>query len=55
MYIESETETKDELNVSTKEAAIAYYTERHNISFRSNDCTSKLIRVTNKRSYCCDT
>ena len=37
--------TKEELNISAKEAAIAYHTGRHNFSFRSNDCTSELIRA----------
>ena len=34
---------KSELDLAAKEATFAYHTARHDISFRSTDCTSKLI------------
>ena len=34
---------KTELDLAAKETTFAYHTARHDISFRSTDCTSKLI------------
>lgn len=38
--------SSQELETSAKEGAWAYHTAKHNISLRSNDCSSALIRST---------
>ena len=44
-YFKSITANNDELITAGKEATFAYHTARHNMSFRSSDCSAGLIRT----------
>ncbi|KAL7646765.1 UNVERIFIED_CONTAM: hypothetical protein RMT77_002020 [Armadillidium vulgare] len=43
--------TEKELQVAAVEGAYAYHTVQHNQSFRSMDCTSKLIQVSLEQKF----
>lgn len=43
----------DKLKVVAKELAYSYHSARHNISLRSNDCNTKLVKVLFEPSYSC--
>lgn len=47
----SRKQTEEEIKVAAQEALIAYHTARHNLSFRSNDCLSKIIKCVFETKY----
>jgi hypothetical protein len=44
-------ESKEDQKIAAREAVFAYHTAKHNFSFRSNDCSSSLIRSTIEQKF----
>lgn len=52
-FFKSKTFTNKEKDLAVIEGAWAYHSVQHNFSFRSNDCTSKLIKACFEEKYSC--
>lgn len=52
-FKKSDNPSSNDLNVAAAEGAWAYHTIQENHSFRSNDCTSKLIQTCFEPKFSC--